>query len=52
MLGYVQTESEVRADYIGLSGQLKRRLDPQRKTLRSPQIWFVCRVHLPLDGEL
>jgi len=26
MLGFVQTESEVRADYIGLSGQLKRLL--------------------------
>src|ERR1700675_263262 len=37
MLGYVQTESEVRADYIGLYKQLKRLLDPRPETLPRAQ---------------
>jgi hypothetical protein len=32
MLGFVQTESEVRADYIGLCAQLKRLLGPWDKS--------------------
>jgi hypothetical protein len=41
MLGYVQTESEVRADYIGLYKQLKRLLDPRPETLLPLKIgWF------------
>ena len=43
MLGSVQTESEVRADYIGLSRQLKRLLDLRCKTSPSGQIGSVSR---------
>ena len=52
MIGSVQTESEVRADYIGLSRQLKRLLDPAGKTLAIRQVWSVSRVRSPFDSEL
>src|SRR5271168_2493565 len=52
MLGYVQTESEVRADYIGLSKQLKRLMAPRRETLPSACNWPLCPLRSPFDSKL
>src|SRR5271165_2240781 len=52
MLGYVQTESEVRADYIGLCGQLKRLLNPRHETLHPIEFGAFGLFRPPFDGEL
>jgi hypothetical protein len=51
MLGYVQTESEVRADYIGLSQQLKSYWIAAYKTSPAALVAALT-VRSPFDGQL